>query len=610
MAAPTRALALVAMLLACEPAMLATTVKPAAGWPDLAQPGVGRLDGRRDAALIVAIEDPRLGGREGAEAVASAWWRYLVEARGLRARNVVLLRDGEATAAAIREALDRLEWQAGSGSLAWVVFIGSGESLPDSEGVLLTARGTLGVGELRERLGFGLHESAFVLLDACTATPAPYASAGVPAAPPRGTAQGEAELADDRAARLSHQIEGQRAAFDGSSAGLLDDAIADAKRRAQADLDQASALPRNLVVLASGVGPRCAASLAGRPWPALAYASLEGLRGGADLDADGWIGASELALHAQALIGGEASTSGAGPALEIAGVDLILADVAGHGPRPRRLARTRAPVRELMRASAAALTAAREQLGVRLEAMVAVPAGRFWMGCDRSRDPGCEPDESPERLVDLGGYAIDRTEVPWRDYRACVDAGRCPAPQLDRCWVWTGLDAGFVEGAPLPAAMLADDHPVVCVSWDEAQHFCGELGMRLPTEAEWERAARGVDRRIHPWGDEAPDCTRAVLDGCGGTTAAVGTHPAGASPVGALDMAGNVFEWIHDWWDERGYGRYAMPSAHDPSGPSDGEVRGVRGGSYYSGEQDLRAGYRYGLDPHARLGIVGFRCAR
>ncbi|NJK32870.1 MAG: formylglycine-generating enzyme family protein, partial [Deltaproteobacteria bacterium] len=257
-----------------------------------------------------------------------------------------------------------------------------------------------------------------------------------------------------------------------------------------------------------------------------------------------------------------------------------------------------------------ALADAEGQVAFTLEDMLAVPQGRFWMGCDKDRDSNCEKDEYPERIVELDGYAIDRTEVTWADYRACVAAGACSEPVFEQCWVWTGLDQGFVLGAEVPEEMLADDHPVMCVNWTEALGYCLAAGKRLPTEAEWERAARGLDRRFYPWGNEEPDCSRAIIDGCGDFTAPVASAPAGASPVGALDMAGNVAEWVYDWWDEVGYGYRHMPSAINPEGPVRGEVRGVRGGSFYGGALDQRSSYRYGLAPGARMSIVGFRCAR
>ena len=205
----------------------------------------------------------------------------------------------------------------------------------------------------------------------------------------------------------------------------------------------------------------------------------------------------------------------------------------------------------------------------------------------------------------LGGFAIDRAEVRWADYRECVTSGACDPMHVEVCWVWNG--EAFVRGDPLPAAMLADDHPVVCVNWPEAARYCEAMGKRLPTEAEWERAARGVDGRLYPWGDAAPSCKTVVMDGCSDFTRPVATHPAGASPVGALDMAGNVAEWVYDWWDERSYPRRVVDN---PTGPERGQVRGVRGGSFYNSDADLRVSYRYGLEPMARTSIVGFRCVR
>ncbi|MFV8754785.1 formylglycine-generating enzyme family protein [Nannocystaceae bacterium ST9] len=592
--------------LACTPPDLADSASPGTGWPDLADPPVGREDGRADAALIVAIEDPRFGGRPGATQVAAGWWRYLVHTRGLRASRVTLLREGEATAAAMIEALDRMEFRAGEGALLWLVFIGQAESRPDHEGLLTTAAGTFAVAELRETLGFGFHESAFVLLDACAEAPAEGWSSGIAAAPlvpapsfrgPEGPSAPEPSWSDTPSDLASIA----------ASAGV----------RAEQAMTRRLAVPRNLFVLTAGVGPRCPTELAGRPWPALAYAGLAGLQGWADRNGDGWVGAVELGVYAQSLIAGlderERDLSEL-PELDAAGIDLILADLAGLGPRPAPIARARRDRHALDPGEASqtddSLARADALIELAVEDMIAVPPGRFWMGCDPEHESECERDEKPARIVELGGYAIDRREVSWADWRECHAAGECPAVALDQCWVWTGLEHGFVLGAQVPAAMLADDHPVMCVTWSEAFEFCEALGKRLPSEAEWERAARGVDRRIHPWGDEPPNCTRAVADGCSDFSEPVGSKPAGASPVGALDMAGNVAEWVYDWWDEHSYGLRRMPRAIDPHGPKTGEVRGVRGGSFYAGASDLRTSYRYGFEPGARTSIVGFRCAR
>ena len=175
-----------------------------------------------------------------------------------------------------------------------------------------------------------------------------------------------------------------------------------------------------------------------------------------------------------------------------------------------------------------------------------------------------------------------------------------------RCEVWTGHE--FVRGAPIPERLRHPDLPVTCVPWHAAVTYCAWTGGRLPTEAEWERAARGsYDRRRYPWVDAPPRCDLARSSGCGDGPAPVGTHPAGQSPDGVYDLAGNVAEWVADWYHPRAH---RQNPSENPAGPDRGRVRVVRGGSFYDPPSDLRASYRYGLTPAFGYGVVGFRCAR
>jgi formylglycine-generating enzyme required for sulfatase activity len=215
--------------------------------------------------------------------------------------------------------------------------------------------------------------------------------------------------------------------------------------------------------------------------------------------------------------------------------------------------------------------------------MVPVPAGEFVMGSD---DGDAEADERPMTRVVVGAFWIDRVEVTNDRYRRCVEVGPCAVP--------TG------SGVDDPAR---SEHPVVVVSWRQAVAYCRWAGKRLPTEAEWEKAARGVDGRRYPWGDRF-DAGRANAGYTAGTTE-VGHSPAGASPYGALDMAGNVWEWTSSLY---------RPYPYDAGdGREDLEARGARvnrGGSWYYGARYGRTTYRATADHmYRRIGDLGFRCA-
>jgi len=216
--------------------------------------------------------------------------------------------------------------------------------------------------------------------------------------------------------------------------------------------------------------------------------------------------------------------------------------------------------------------------------MVLVPAGRFWMGSDESRD------EKPRHQVYLDAYHIDRYEVTNALYRRF--AGATGRPPLDS---WSD----DVSNGP--------QQPAVEVSWDEADAYCLWASKRLPTEAEWEKAARGNDGRKYPWGDQwntgANNSRAANL----GKSAPVGSYPAGASPYGALDMAGNVWEWVADWY-QRDY--YSHGPDRNPPGPASGTRKVLRGGSWNDAPDSLRTSYRYNFPPINRHAHVGFRCVR
>jgi formylglycine-generating enzyme required for sulfatase activity len=238
--------------------------------------------------------------------------------------------------------------------------------------------------------------------------------------------------------------------------------------------------------------------------------------------------------------------------------------------------------------------------GDRME-MVYVPAGGFEMG---SSDGGS--DEPPVHRILLDSFWIDRTEVTNAQYRRCAKAGVCDAP--------TACDWG---GSTYEDAERMD-YPAFCVDWYSAQAYCEWAGGRLPTEAEWEYAARGPAANIYPWGNAFHG---QLLDFCDATceynhrnpafddgyarAAPVASYPDGASWCGALDMAGNVWEWVSDWY---GYGYYRVSATQNPTGPSSGNSRVLRGGSWYDNERNVRSANRFFYNPLYRYYRVGFRC--
>jgi len=218
--------------------------------------------------------------------------------------------------------------------------------------------------------------------------------------------------------------------------------------------------------------------------------------------------------------------------------------------------------------------------------MVYVPAGEFLMGSSDA-DGQAQGNEKPQHTVYLDGYWIDRTEVTNSQYRKCVEARACPEP---RCWAY-----GDYNGP---------GQPVVCVTWDDAQAYAAWAGGRLPTEAEWEKAARGTDGRIYPWGNGPPDCDKANYSNCVNHPAVIGSYPLGVSPYGTWDMAGNVWEWVADWY-EQGY--YVYSPARNPQGPDWGDSRLLRGGSFESAARDVRCALRHEYPPDNWHRSKGFR---
>jgi formylglycine-generating enzyme required for sulfatase activity len=222
-----------------------------------------------------------------------------------------------------------------------------------------------------------------------------------------------------------------------------------------------------------------------------------------------------------------------------------------------------------------------------------VPGGEFVMGSNTGAFPAWE-DHKPEHSVFLDAFWIDKTEVTNAMYAKCVQDGQCNPPSHI-----SSSTRDRYYGNP-----EFDNYPVIWVTWNTANKYCEWAGRRLPTEAEWEKSARGESAFIYPWGNEELDSNR--LNNSGDDTTEVGKYPLGASPYGALDMAGNVAEWVADWYSETYYQNLISTN---PLGPSSGTERVIRGGTYGSGSSFYSAYDRNGIIPGGSAPYYGIRCA-
>jgi formylglycine-generating enzyme required for sulfatase activity len=219
--------------------------------------------------------------------------------------------------------------------------------------------------------------------------------------------------------------------------------------------------------------------------------------------------------------------------------------------------------------------------------LVYVPEGEFTMGSD------VDSYEQPIHKVTLDAFWIDQTEVTNANYAKCVDAGNCGSPSYGDHFNNSNYE----------------NHPVVFVNWYQANAYCSWAGRRLPTEAEWEKAARGTDGRTYPWGENI-DRTFANYDQNQnvGDTSAVGSYASGQSTYGVYDMAGNVWEWTADWYGDT---YYSQSPSSNPLGPDSGDLKVVRGGSWDVSRYYVRSAYRYWYDASYTYynDYIGFRCA-
>jgi iron(II)-dependent oxidoreductase len=251
-----------------------------------------------------------------------------------------------------------------------------------------------------------------------------------------------------------------------------------------------------------------------------------------------------------------------------------------------------------------ATAGAQTQPSTNVTELVPIPAGPFTMG----RDGGLA-DERPSHRVDLAAFSIDRTPVTNEQAAAFLNARGPAGPKGEAWFQFDDADARVHrKGDRWVADAGYEKHPVLEFSWFGAREYCTWVGKRLPTEAEWEKAARGTDGRTYPWGDAPPDRKRAQYNAGWAGTAPVGQHQAGASPYGVLDLSGNAWEWVSSL-----YRPYPYDARDGREDPSSGEERATRGGGQDSPAAHLTTTYRgRGLSRGPRGGHhnIGFRCAQ
>jgi formylglycine-generating enzyme required for sulfatase activity len=243
--------------------------------------------------------------------------------------------------------------------------------------------------------------------------------------------------------------------------------------------------------------------------------------------------------------------------------------------------------------------------------IVTVPTGQFTLGSKRIDDDPYglwtqfDDTELPQQVVWLDAYEMDRDEVSLGEFLAFLRQRKQHPPDELQKLIWHVITVHSVTDQTLAR------WPALYVTWQEAQDFCASQGKRLPTEAEWEKAARGPNGNLFPWGQTPPDSTLAMFGQHHvheiPILAAVDSHDAGRSPYGIHHMAGNVAEWVQDWF---GFDYYAYIPQRNPPGPTSGRYKSVRGGSWKSKTIMLRTATRGGSPPDQRSATVGFRCAQ
>ncbi len=260
-------------------------------------------------------------------------------------------------------------------------------------------------------------------------------------------------------------------------------------------------------------------------------------------------------------------------------------------------------------------TTIRDQDG---QEMVMIPAGEFLMGSAET-DLLAGDDEKPQHTIYLDTFWIDKTEITWGQYQQCVETGVCTPTRTRGVNYQQCVENGVCAPVEVEDGVSIDDlMPVVAVTWEQASTYCKWVGARLPTEAEWEKSARGTDGRLYPWGNEfdgkrlnycdkqcVADWRDRTLDDGYRYAAPIGRFPEGVSPYGVLDMSGNVWEWTADWYAPDSYANLAYKN---PTGPDIGDQRVIRGGSWTYHPKSIRVAKRYRDTQTSSHDNNGFRC--
>lgn len=283
----------------------------------------------------------------------------------------------------------------------------------------------------------------------------------------------------------------------------------------------------------------------------------------------------------------EKSVEETATAIAIGLTDIVIAETPAATPEPQPTATPEpSPTASSEPEFTTGSTKSREKDGM---TMVFVPEGFFAMGSTDGDD-----DEKPVGEVYLDAYWIDKYEVTNAQYAMCVSEGMCTEPHSIE-----SAHRNKYYGNP-----EYENFPVIFVDWIQANQYCNWVDGSLPTEAQWEKAARGPDGNKFPWGNESPNCSLANYDGCKGNTTKVGSYPEGVSYYGVMDMVGNVWEWVNDWYSPL----YDPNQLYNPLGPSSGKQKVVRGGAWSDSSRSLSSYVRLPLAPTASFYTTGFRC--